>query len=126
MYKRRDSLVDKSLILRWDQTLKYHCGASQLALKLNTMANIYITTEYEKGTDTVKGVYHGFDENIAYDHFDKLDEGKNDDTFVVLYQVDIDEDEIEDMDEDQEYDYVADLVFSDLSPDNKTYVLKRS
>ena len=90
------------------------------------MTNIYITTEYEKETDAVNGIYHGFDKDAAYEHFNKLAKEKSDDTLIVLYHMDIDEDEIEDMDEDQEYDYVADLVFSDLSPDNKTYVLKRS
>lgn len=90
------------------------------------MANIFITVEYATEDEAVEGIYHGFEVETAINHFEQLNEEKGDDKFVVLYQIDVDEDDLEDLDEDGEYNYVADLVFSDLSPHSDDFVLRRS
>ena len=90
------------------------------------MANIFIIVEYATEDESVKGIYHGFEVETAINHFEQLNEEKGDDKFVILYQIDVDEDDLEDLSEDDEYNYVADLVFADLSPYNDDFVLRRS
>ena len=91
---------------------------------MSHMANLYITVEYASKDGTVQGIYHGFEVETAINHFEQLNEEKGPGTFVVLYQVDIDEDDLNDLNEDEEYGYVANLVYTDLTPENETYILR--
>lgn len=90
------------------------------------MTNIYVTVEYASEDESVEGIYHGFEVETAIDHFEQLNEEKSDDKFVILYHIDVDEDDLDGLRKDDECNYVADLVFSDLSPYNDEFVLKSS
>lgn len=88
------------------------------------MSDLYITVEYGPDND-IQGIYHGFEKETAIAHFESLTRSEVSDVFIVLYQVDIDEDDLEELSEDEEYDYVADIVFSDLSPEKHEYILAK-